>query len=667
MKEEPQKDTESNGEPSRSTRPSYDSNQIEELRKRLYSRNGEGLQSVRHTIPQREGVQRPVVEQVPVMLTPESSPVVGVESADNSATFDTIEEMPKKSKRKTYRKIFLLGGVGIFVLMMVASVLIMFTGTQTISGENISITTSGSVATGGGQEYAYQVTIANQNTVPILSATLIVEYPRGTRSVSDSTKEISIERLPLNTIASNELITVPLSAVMYGEENEEKEIKIRLEYRIAGSNATYEKHADSLQIKITTSPVVISFEGISQVPSGREVTLKLILQSNATTPLSDILVRTQYPAGFDFTSSNLDTSSGEDTWRFTTIQPNQKQVIEITGILTGLQNDVRRFGAVVGVSEPGSINALSSQLATAEKEIAIEAPLQGINMTINNNSNDEVAVRQEDGVDVSFEYTNTMSTTIYDIEVFAELSGNAFNESQLNTTGFYDSRRKTIVWDGSNTNALREIAPGQSIRLNFNIRPDTRIPKSPVINIAVRIEGNRPGQASSVQNMIGSANKVVKFIGTPTITSLLNYDEGPFTNTGPIPPVAERMTQYTYLLTATAGVNDLADAVVLAVLPQTINWLDLVTSGNTVTFNPTTRTMRWVIGNLPANTEARVGVQVSFVPSTSQIGSSPNILGTQQLSAVDRFTGTTVRVDALPLTTRFTNDPSNTLGVVQAP
>jgi hypothetical protein len=156
----------------------------------------------------------------------------------------------------------------------------MFSGSNTISGENISISVNGPVSVGGGDELPFQVSIANQNTVPIQSATLIIEYPKGSRNSVDG-KEISIERKQLDVVNAGELLNIPLSVRVFGEENEEKEIKISIDYRVTGSNATFHKVSEPLKFKVSTSPIVMTFETLKTVTSGQDVELKLNVQSNS--------------------------------------------------------------------------------------------------------------------------------------------------------------------------------------------------------------------------------------------------------------------------------------------------------------------------------------------------------------------------------------------------
>ena len=313
---------------------------IKELRERLYARGSTTVKTERHELPKHEihdTMEKPkerIESSAPNVAVP---PVVQVSEPQKTEAFNSSPEGDKNtilysssmatSRRKSLRKKIALGGVVFFVVAVALASLLMFSGNNTISGDNISVNVSGPISVGGGEEISFQVAVANQNAVPIQSASLIIEYPKGTHSIEDPNKELSVERKQLDTVGAGELLNIPLKARIFGEENEEKEIKISIDYRVAGSNATFHKEATPLKFKVSTSPIVMTFDSVKTISSGQELELKLTVQSNSPTPLTDILVKTTYPDGFDFTDSNPETVSGEDTWKIASLKAGVKKGI----------------------------------------------------------------------------------------------------------------------------------------------------------------------------------------------------------------------------------------------------------------------------------------------------------------------------------------------------
>ena len=559
-------------------------------------------------------------------------------------------------RRKSLRKKLAIGGVIFFLGATLLSIFLMFAGGGTISGENISISVNGPIAVGGGDELSYQVSVANQNTVPIQSATLIIEYPRGAKEI-ESGKDLTTERMQLDVVDTGELINVPLKVRMFGEENEEKEIKVSIDYRISGSNATFHKEATPLRFKVSTSPVIMTFDSLKAVSSGQEFELTLTVQSNSPTALSDLLVKMSYPGGFDFGGAEPETSSGEDVWKIATLKPTEKRTIKIKGLITGYEDETRKFSAQIGVPGTTNSNTLASTLSQANTEIVIERPFVNIGISINGVSDDTVVVDTRDIALVEMKFENSLDTTIYDGKVVVKLSGNALNEFDVRSTdGFYDSSSNTITWDAVDTEILKEIAPGEKSTINFSIDPYDNIGKTPEIGMEVSVRGKRVFEESVPEELIGTTERTIKLESIPMLSASAFHTSGPFENTGPIPPVAEKTTEYTLTLTVQAGANDVTGAEVTAILPQYMRWQGKVTEGDNVSYNATSRTVKWTIGNMDSNSEAEVSIQVGFLPSLTQVGTTPTILEAQRFKATDRFTDTIVRAENPSLTTALYNE-----------
>ncbi len=657
------------------------------LRERLYARGKAPEMRERHSLEEKapamihEVVEKPVPSHIP-RSTPSSpgfaqrgqsthgpqgavltqTPQRGVPPGDTPTTLAAIDTMIQKKRSRSYRIKLALAGIIFFVGSLIVSSLFLFTGNNTISGENISLDVSGPIAIGGGEVMSFQIAIANQNTVPMETATLIIDYPRGIQSASEPGKEIFTDRQQLNNIGTGEVVNVPMKVIAFGEENEEKEIKARVEYRVQGSNATFSKEAAPLKFRISSSPVVLTVDTVKSISSGQEAEIVLTVQSNSPTELTDLLVKASYPYGFDFSRSDPDTVSGQDTWKISSLKPEEKKKITIRGIVVGKEDEVRRFTFDVGVPNERDAFNLASVLMNTATEIAIEQPFLDVGVTINSDTGETVVIDAEQTASVRISFKNALEDMIYDGVIRVELSGNALNEVDVRANnGFYDSTKNTITWDSVDVSSLKEIAPGQQSEVSFTITPRADVGKTPEVQLRVAVQGQRVFEDRVPQQLVGTIDRTIKIESVPKLASSALYSEGPFTNTGPIPPIAEKMTQYTLLLSVDNGTNDVTGAEVTAILPQYIQWLDLVSDNDQVTYTATTRTLKWTIGNMSSQAHEEAWMQVSFVPSLTQIDSTPTILEAQRFKATDRFTGTVVRTDAPALTSALFNDPDPSL------
>lgn len=651
--------------------------ELNALRSRLYSRTQPIETSERHALSWSDIAPRPSVppsnkseipriyEKVqPSQRTSHPSPMREYDAmrvGAPSSFAPTTPSMPQKPKivLKGYRTKVLAVAVVFFVVAIILSSAFLFFGQNTISGNNITIDVQAPFAIGGGETLSLDVAVTNRNAVAVESATLIVEYPPGTQDVTTAGKELFRERVPMGSIKPGEALHIPVKAKIFGEENEEKTITVSVEYRVQGSSATFFKEAEPLRLKVSSSPVVLSIEGVKEISSGQEIALTLTLTSNSSSPLENLLVQAEYPFGFDFSESNPQTVKGQNLWSIESLKPGSKEQIVLKGVMTGGSAEARTFHFSVGVSNERDRFALASALTTAATEITLTDPFIGLTVTTNGSTNKTVSVGQSDPVTVSITFENTLSDTIYDGTIRAVLAGNGLTANNVNAAqGFYDSSTNTIIWDRAHVEGLGELAPGDQETVTFTIAgANLDADRTPQVSYTVSVSGRRVSENRVPQELTNIESRTIRFESVTSLSSHGLYSIGPFRNTGPVPPRAETVTEYTVMLKAENGSNELADAAVGMTLPSYVTWLDVVSGDDTITYNASTREVTWRIGNLNANSSKDAAFQVSFLPSVSQVGTVPTLVSGQNLRATDRFTGSVVRAAALPLSTHLSEDP----------
>jgi hypothetical protein len=133
------------------------------------------------------------------------------------------------------------------------------------------------------------------------------------------------------------------------------------------------------------------------------------------------------------------------------------------------------------------------------------------------------------------------------------------------------------------------------------------------------------------------------------------YNDGSFKNTGVIPPKAEKTTTYTINWSISNTFNNTSNVTVSAVLPSYVKFINNINPQNeAVTYNDVSGEVVWNVGNIKTNTgyisaPRQVSFQVSLLPSLSQIGTVPILIGDSTLRATDVFTNAPLSsaVDAL--------------------
>lgn len=571
----------------------------------------------------------------------DTAPQAPVQTATITNQTDTMNTRPAK---RHYRTVLLTFGILFFVVSVsIASLLLVF-GDKEISGNNIVIGIEGPFAVGGGAVVPLSVTVHNQNPVAISGAKLIIEYPKGTEINGTRSRELTVVYHELGDMAQGEAVQVALTPRLFGEENEEKTVKVGIEYFVAGSNATFYKEANPILIKISTSPVTVLLDSVKSITSGQEYTLTLTVASNADTSLENILVQAVYPRGFEFVSADPKPASGRGVWLFDVIEPGKNKTITIKGKLSGEQDAKQVIDVSAGLASAQDKFALASILSTARQEVVIEAPFLDVALLVNDQDLDTVNVSQNDVVYVKVQFTNTLKDTIHDGVIVVTLGGNAYASENITVgQGYFNPQNNTITFDGAENASLQNIPPGVSRSLVFSIWKKGSVTRTPEISIKVSAHGERVSETGVAQELTANDTLTIRFGSSLAAASAIEYAGGSY------PPKVGENTDFNVLLTVEGGGNDMTDAVMTATVPQYVTVGSVLPSG--VSYRAARRQITWEIGDVARGTHKTVKVPVSFIPSSADVNRAPQIIGTQDVTATDRFTGEILNSTVAPLST----------------
>ena len=641
-----------------------DSENIKALRERLYERgNPPPKRKNHHLSHDMKQVPRDWQHDVRQESTSEPIPDNAPKNSISESPPSSSPRMSSSQPRKRYRNWFIGGGLGAFILsLLVASGFLLF-GSNTISGANIQLSVSAPLTVAGGDVLPLQVGIQNNNDVPIETATLIVEYPPGTRADTKKQEPLFTERLSLEQIESGEVLNVPLRALVFGEENEEQSVVVSLEYRVAGSNALFFKEATPVAYRVGSAPLTIAIDAVEKISSGQTTDVVIDITSNSPTPLTNVVVRAEYPLGFQYQDASPTPTAGRNVWQFAEIAPNETVTITITGEVVGDTTESYALNFSVGTPSNQNVQSLTSVYAVAQTEFEIEDPFLDVQLTVAGFQDDEVVVEPGQSRSVNIDVRNTLPETIYDAVVEVLLSGNAISDLSIGPpNGFYDSADRIITWDISSDPTLEEMQPGDRFRSGFSFVPNSNTRETPQINMEVNVRARRVSEANAAESILGSDRTIVRVATIPTIQGDANYDIGAFSNSGPVPPVAEETTTYTISWLVQNGTNDLTNAEMVATVPTAVTWLATTDGAGSFSYEAEQRQIRWNVGDVAANATVIGSFQVSIRPSQSQIGIMPNLVDEQQLSATDTFTNTSVRSTSPAISTELSTEAGYSVG-----
>jgi len=685
-----------------------DNDSIDSLEKSLYSRNAPNVRAGRHlhlrpkNYDVKDDWDHPKdsfendFDDAPMMAGFGAGHVfAGVTDADDADdTDDTTGTRGRytKSHMSFFTK-FLIASVIFFILCLGAGAYFVWRGADIISANNIDINLAGPVSIAGGSPASFTVQVSNKNNVTLQVVDITVNYPSGTADPADPSSPLKETQETLPDIASGGIGQQTIGAIFYGEANSQKTIQVTVNYRVAGSNATFTKEKD-FSILMSSSPLTISATSFTQITSGQSFEIDVTVKSNSQTTIDNLLLKTTYPFGFTFASAvpkPVDTA--DSVWAIGDLPAGGTAVIKIKGSLQGEDQQARVFNFSVGAAEvatnTGGIgNTLAAQTIGTEyisgsDSMTIAKPFLSLDLALNGDNTDSQYIGAFDTPETGqITWFNNTTNTIIDSEIDLNLSGTAFEKASVSPgQGFYNSGNSQIVWNQVTTPSLASIGAGQSGTVTFTITPRNLSTQAnpitnPELNMSLSAKGNQISESNVPTEIDSTVAKNILISSNVALSGQVVRSTGPFTNTGPIPPIAQQQTTYTVVWTVYNTSNTLDGVQVAAILPPYVKWLGPIspTTANII-YNGTNGQVTWNIGNVSAysgtdsgagtagtsgagGTSEQVAFQIGVTPGVDLVGQTPSIIGNAVLVARDDFTGASLTNTVQALTTRFSTDPT---------
>lgn len=587
-------------------------------------------------------------------------PLRGVPSHGGWSHDDQMPVLPQKPPLAP-SVVFLLTSVGFFVIAGIVAFALLLTGGRSVSTDNIEIIVEGPTTISGGDTLSLLVTVRNRNPVMVTRGSLSLVFPEGTYAAEDSGTPLTHYVEDIGDIPAGAEVKRTIRASVFGNEDQRISIPITFEYRTTQSSAVFERD-DTYDFTIGTSPVDVSVSALSEIASGQQLSLSVSVRSNASTPLENVGVKADFPFGFALDSASP-TPSGGDFFTFPRIDPGEEAKITITGTLLGEDSDERVFRFSVGTVETGNDN-LSVIYTTKETSVTVTRPFLAVSLLLNREAAEPTVIQAGTPVQGLLSWTNTLPASILDGELSVRIQGTALDpESVSSSNGFYRSNDTTIVWSGETDQGLRTLSPGDEGNGAFTFSTKTGAGiaslRNPSIVLTISVKGRRVNESSVPETISSTLTRTIKVASDLTLAARGVYSVGPFKNTGPWPPKVNEETTYTIVLSAKNTVNSVAGARSTMTLPSYVRYTGQTSgSDGKLSYNEVTREVLWDIGDIGAGSGKEIAFQVALLPSLSQEGKSPVLVGAQKITGFDRFVGRDLVFTAPQITTRIETDPA---------
>lgn len=551
--------------------------------------------------------------------------------------------IPKAPRPRMSRSAkFAVGAIGFFIISGLVAAFLIWQGNRAISSDRIEFRVTPEIAIASGDTVQLAVSVANSNPTEIFNTVLFVDLPPGTRDANDPSIVREQYSDSLGMVPSGESVTRTIPVQLFGAQGETLRIPIRLEYRVPDSNALLVARAEH-EITVSSSPITVTIAGAAQSTSGDPLTLTVTIRSNAAAPLSDVVLSASFPPGFSFTSSDP-VAPGGGLIPVGDIAPGSDRTVRVTGVLVGEANEEKVFRFAAGSRNPNGTATLGATFAESSATISLAKPTVPLTLALNRESAETVTVAPGQSILGIVGWENAGSRELSNVQVEVSFSGTGLDTGGISGgSGFYRSSDRTVVYSRDTMPGLAAFGAGETGTGSFTLAAKSAAAltgtSQPTITVTARVRGTQDGR------MVDLSPPLTRTIRVGTSVSLSSTA---MHSSGPVTPVPGQETNYLVTLTAKNALNSVGGARVTMTLPQYVRFGGAF-GGAAVTFDESTRTVSWNVGDLIANASANATFTAVFLPSESQGGTSPVLVGAQSFTGTDRFTGP-VSATAPPVT-----------------
>lgn len=585
-------------------------------------------------------------------------------------SLENVDSKNNAFKRASFAKKFFLVSLFILITALTYTAYRLFfsESREDFISKHIDIVMETAPFSKGGEPLQLAINVVNRNNVALKNVHLEIEYPRGSESAL--LNDFEHIRMDLPDINPGEKYNKNMTLVLYGEKGSIKNIKATLEYTLPDSTLSYTKIAD-LSLTISSSPIVLDVDAPTEVSPNQIYTIRLRISQNTKSLPAGSLVSIVFPRDFVVESMSRKPTFDVGTWAITTEKEGDYEDITVTGRFNSQEGDERSFRFFAGIPPATGGTNIETSYVSRTHVVSLTRPILDAYILLGLEKGKVIAVNPGTSVQGEIIYRNRQSTAVIDPVFHLHIAGSALNKFSISPAdGFYDSGKSEIFWDKNTNDSLAIIPPGAEGHLMFTFSTlnqnteSSTVVKEPTVNFSLSFSGIKDDISGVVQNLENIETATVRVTTEPTIFASNVYASGAR------PPTVEKESVYQINLTVKNTHNDITGGKLTAKIPFYVKWVGKVTKDEKITYNPDTREVTWSLGNVAigaGNTTAarNASIQVSIIPSLSQLDSTPDILQNIRFIGTDLFSNKDVKATYPNVTIETNNDSSTDDIIVQ--
>ncbi|MDO8654999.1 MAG: hypothetical protein Q7R48_01060 [bacterium] len=497
----------------------------------------------------------------------------------------------------------------------------------------------------GGEEITYIVKYKNNSDFSLEQLVLVFDFPTGSIAAEGNQKRVTKQ---LGDIYPGQEQTVEFKGRLFGRQGERKEAKAQLQYRPKNISAKYDAQTSSVTV-LSSSPIRLEWDLPASAENLKEFDFFLTYDSSSDYPLQDLLIKVEYPEGFEIVSTTP-ASVGSREWNIGLLNNGQGGKIALRGHLQGSLGEVKTFKATIGSWKDGTFLVLN------ESTRAIEVATPQVLVTQKVNGSSDYIASPGDTLHYEISFRNLSDQSLENLSLVSTLEGRALDFFTLNASqGRAGKGDTSILWDS--VPQLKYLGPGDEGMVEFWIDV-----KDAWTRVSSREENFVVRNTVLVQN--AKSRFDVKVNTQLDLEQKVLHQDDSFENSGPIPPQVGMPTTYTVIWTVANRYNDARNVVVKAHLPSEVEPTGKqMPQSAQLSYNSETREVEWHVGDIAAGAGAQdeapsVAFQIKFIPSAAQRGAAPQLIYEAKAEGEDAFTSRQVSDTALGVPSTLPDDAS---------
>ena len=564
----------------------------------------------------------------------------------------------KRTVQKSYFKKIFIGSCVFAIISAGLFVFSLFTGRARLSGENIQLTVTSTTFADSGEEVNATVAIVNQNPVAMEFTKLVFKYPLGSTRDPNALKEITRD---LGTIGAGETRNEVFPMQLFGEQGNEKDFSAMVEYRLAGSNAIFEKSGGA-KLTLRSSIATLLVNAAPTMLSGQELPIKLTISGNASSVVKNAMVVGEFPEGCSFVSSDPAPTLDKNVWYLGDLPVSSQKEINLIIQCSDVLNVEKNIRFTVGAQDETNERKIASVYTSATHLLKLSSPFIATTFSVDGAPvGQKVSFPQNQETTIILDWKNNLDVSISDAQIKLKVSGDAYDSKKLYAgNAYFDSAIDTLIWTSNEAPELKLVEPGATGKFRFSLVPRSGVEKTTDIQFATSALGIISG--GTEQTLVNSSKITIPVSTDLQLITKTLYHSGLLKNTGPMPIQVGKKTTFTLVWQLSNTSNPVSDTVVKTILPTGISWENAVapsTDRSLITYNTVTREIVWSPGMVGVGKEAKtISFNVGITPTAGQAGSVPTLTRDLFLTSNDSVTQTPIYQKKRFMETRLVGDTS---------